>query len=122
MKTRRSVIGVIATAACVLAGLAPASASARPCYSGEVCLYNHIDHGEPMTWWAGSTTAIVHLSDRKFRDITSSWKNASAYRWCVYDVIGSQHIFLWAMPPYSYDDYVGGANTDRADYARRGTC
>ena len=122
MKIGRSMIVVIAVAACAVTALAPAAASARACYPGEVCLYENIDYGEPMTWWVGSRTDIIHLSARGFRDKTSSWINRSAYRWCVYDVIGSQHILLWRMYPHSADDYVGRDRQDRADYARRDTC
>jgi hypothetical protein len=120
MKIRRSVIGVIATAACAVA--APAAASAATCDRGEVCLYPHLDLGGNPVDWVGSRTDIVHLSARGFRDQATSWLNRSSYRWCVYDVIGSQHILLWVMPPGTYDDYVGAARNDRADYARRGTC
>jgi hypothetical protein len=131
MKIRGIVIGVIVTVACAVAALAPASAKAPPCKRGEVCLYDLFKRNSAngMLRWAGSRTDIIHFGNSRFRDRVSSWTNRSRYKWCVYDTVGNQHTVLWRMNPGSrptnpirYDNYVGDAVNDRADYARRGTC
>jgi hypothetical protein len=133
MKIRSIVIGVIATGACAVAALAPASASTAGCHPGEVCVYDKADRKPKpegrMLRWAGSRTDIIHFGNSKFRDVASSWMNRSHYTWCVYDVSGNRHTLLWRMNPgrnpknpIRYDNYVGSSLNDKADYARRGTC
>ena len=136
MKIKGIAMGVIATAACAVVTLGPALAKAPPCNRGEVCVYDLANRaGGPsrtegrMIKWAGSRTGIIHFGNSKFRDIASSWTNRSHYKWCVYDVVGDHHTVLWRMNPgrnsanpIRYDNYVGDAVNDKADYARRGTC
>lgn len=131
MKISGIVIGVIATAACAVAALAPAVASAAACNRGEVCLYDlpNRDPAAGMIKWAGDRADIIHFGNSRFRDRANSWTNRSAYRWCVYDVVGNRHILLWRMNPGRYDSDVdippppvASSVKNRADYARRGTC
>lgn len=125
MKISGTVLGVIATAVCAVAALEPAVASAAACNRGEVCVYEKPNRQGRMIKWAGSRTDIIHFGNSRFRDIATSWANRSAYRWCVYNVIGNRHILLWKMNParqIRYDNQVLPTVDNKADYARRGTC
>lgn len=64
--------------------LTTAVAAYGPCRSGYFCLFQHADQGGNM-WYTNDINRIHNLAQYNFDNVTSSWRNLSAYsgRWYV---------------------------------------